>query len=87
MTDYNPAPLVVNSNPLPSILTGVARSILIAAGGVLVQKGYVDDQGLATLVGGLLSVGGVVWVGVLNWKNTRKKVDLAQARPSEVEVK
>lgn len=39
----------------------VLRIVLNAAGGVLIGKGYLTEDTSTTLVGGLLSIGSVVW--------------------------
>lgn len=39
----------------------IARAILKALGGVLVQRGYTDASGAEAVVGGLLVVVGVLW--------------------------
>jgi hypothetical protein len=39
----------------------VLRIVLNAAGGVLVGKGYLTEDMLTTLIGGLLSIGSVGW--------------------------
>lgn len=39
----------------------VVRILLNAAGGILIGKGYLTEETATTLVGGLLSVGSVVW--------------------------
>ncbi len=40
---------------------GIVRHILTAAGGVLVTKGYVDANTLATIVGALATLIGAGW--------------------------
>lgn len=47
----------------------VLRILLNAAGGILVGKGVLTDAMLTTLVGGLLSVGSVLWWVV--WERKR----------------
>lgn len=39
----------------------VLRIVLNAAGGILVGKGYLTEDTLTTLIGGLLSIGSVGW--------------------------
>lgn len=40
---------------------GIARTILAAAGGFIVAKGYVDDATLQAILGGLGTVFVAVW--------------------------
>ena len=42
-------------------VTGVIRAILAAAGGLLVQRGYVDDQTLTTIIGAIMTLGAAAW--------------------------
>lgn len=44
-----------------ALIGTAARQLLLAAGTILVSKGYVDDAGLETIVGGLIAVGSSVW--------------------------
>lgn len=39
----------------------VLRIVLNAAGGVLIGKGYLNEEMATTLIGGVLSLGSVVW--------------------------
>jgi hypothetical protein len=40
---------------------GLLRHVLTFAGGFFVTKGFVDTDMLAELIGGLLSIIGVIW--------------------------
>jgi hypothetical protein len=51
-------------------LQQVLRIILNAVGAFLVGKGYINEEMSVTLVGGLLSIGSVLW-WVL-WESKRK---------------
>lgn len=44
-----------------SILNGVMRHILTAAGGFLVSKGAVTDGQLEVAIGAIIAIAGVVW--------------------------
>ena len=52
---------------IASVLS-VVRHILTFAGGILVSKGVIDEGTLTELVGGIITVGGIVW-GILQKKN------------------
>lgn len=39
----------------------VLRILLNALGGILIGKGYLTAETLTTLIGGVLSIGSVVW--------------------------
>lgn len=39
----------------------ITRYILIAGGGIAVGKGWITNEQLLTIVGGVGSVGGVIW--------------------------
>lgn len=51
---------------IASVLS-VARHILTFAGGYLVSKGLLDEETLNQLVGGIITVGGIIW-GILEKK-------------------
>ena len=40
---------------------GIIRHILTFAGGFAVAKGWIDEGTMLELVGGLVTVGGIVW--------------------------
>ena len=42
-------------------LTGIIRAILAAGGGLLVQRGYVDNQTMTTIIGALITFGAAAW--------------------------
>jgi hypothetical protein len=42
-------------------LTGIIRAILAAGGGLLVQRGYVDNQTMTTIIGALITIGAAAW--------------------------
>ena len=42
-------------------LTGIIRAILAASGGLLVQRGYVSDQTMTTIIGALITLGAAAW--------------------------
>lgn len=44
------------------------RILLNAGGGILVSKGYLSEDMSTTLVGGLLSIGSVIWWFIWNRK-------------------
>lgn len=44
-----------------TVIGGIIRTVLAAAGGVLVTKGYVDDATLQALIGALITLGTGVW--------------------------
>jgi hypothetical protein len=39
----------------------ILRAILTFGGGLAVSAGYLDNATLATIVGGLMALGGVIW--------------------------
>lgn len=44
-----------------SVIGGIIRTVLAAAGGILVNKGYVDDATLQALIGAVITLGAGVW--------------------------
>lgn len=44
----------------------VLRILLNAGGGILVSKGYLTDDMLTTAIGGILSIGSVLWWFIWN---------------------
>lgn len=52
---------------IASVLS-VLRHVLTFAGGYLVTKGLIDEGTLNELVGGIITVGGIVW-GILDKKS------------------
>lgn len=47
-------PIVVNSSALPANLLTLLRYFLVASGGVLVTRGYLDDKTMNDIVGILM---------------------------------
>lgn len=44
-----------------SVIGGIIRTVLAAAGGILVTKGYVDDATLQALIGAIITLGTGIW--------------------------
>ena len=44
-----------------TVLTGIVRHVLTAAGGALVTKGYFAETELELAVGALITLAGVIW--------------------------
>ena len=42
-------------------ITGVIRAVLAPVGGLLVQRGYVDNQTMTTIIGAILALGAGAW--------------------------
>ena len=42
-------------------ITGIIRAVLAAGGGLLVQRGYVDNQTMTTIIGAILAMGAAAW--------------------------
>jgi len=51
-----------------TILNGVVRHILTAAGGALVTKGVIGETELEMAVGALIAIAGVVWSAIAKKK-------------------
>ena len=83
MTD---TPIVVNSDPTPSMIWGAVRVLLGAAGGWFVAKGYLDSETLNAVIGAIVVLAPAVWVAILNRRNTKQKAILADAAPNTVAV-
>lgn len=58
---------IKNPNMKIASVLSVVRHILTFAGGYLVTKGIVDEGTLNELIGGIITVGGIVW-GILEKK-------------------
>lgn len=41
--------------------TGAVRHILTAIGFYLANRGYVEESGVETLVGAIMTIGGLIW--------------------------
>jgi len=52
-----------------SILNGVLRHVLTAAGGFLVSKGAVTDGQLEVAIGAVIAIAGVVWSALAKKKS------------------
>lgn len=79
MTDFTPA-TSTPSAAAPAWMS-LARSALIAVGGVLVTKGVIDQTTLTDVVGALLVIGPAVW-GVLQKIEANQKLRAAIAAPA-----
>ena len=42
-------------------ITGIIRAILAAVGGLMVQRGYVDQQTLTTIIGAIMTLAAAGW--------------------------
>lgn len=47
---------------------GLLRTILAAAGGVAVGKGWIDEQTLTAVLGGI----GTIFVAIWSWRSKKK---------------
>ena len=52
-----------------SVLNGLVRHSLTAAGGYLVAKGMIDEGSVETVVGAIIALAGVVWSAVAKKKD------------------
>lgn len=59
-----------------SMIGGIVRTVLAAAGGILVTKGYVDDATLQGLIGAIITIGTGVW-SIVQKKSAAAKLDAA----------
>lgn len=50
------------------VITGIIRVLLSAYGGILVQEGYLTDDQLQALIGGILVAIPLVWSALRNSK-------------------
>ncbi len=55
---------------------GIARTILVGAGGFLVGKGWIDAETLDQIVGAIIVIGGGIW-SVLQKKKAAKDIAVA----------
>ena len=69
-----------------SLIGGIIRTVLAAAGGILVTKGYVDDATLQGLIGALITLGTGVW-SVVQKKSAASKLAAAEAAPAVTPAK
>ena len=56
------------SKKADTVLNGILRHILTAAGGALVTKGYVGEAQIELAVGALVTLAGVIWSAVAKRK-------------------
>jgi len=59
-------------------LLSAIRSILAAIGGVLVAKGYTDDQTLQTVIGAVMTIIPIVW-GIAHKYQTERQAKAREA--------
>lgn len=52
-----------------SVLNGIVRHILTAAGGALVTRGYVGEAQLELAVGAVITLAGVIWSAIAKRKS------------------
>jgi len=52
-----------------SVLNGILRHVLTAAGGSLVTRGYVGEAQLELAVGALITIVGVIWSAIAKRKS------------------
>ena len=57
-------PISMGPEKRDSVLNGIIRHVLTAAGGALTTKGYVDAGELELLVGAAITIIGVVWSAI-----------------------
>ncbi len=74
-------PVIVPASSIPESSMTLLRYALTALGGVLVSRGYLNDQTLNDVVGGLLLILPVVW-GILRTKRSiAKQQTMAEQLP------
>lgn len=59
-----------------AVILGILRTVLAAAGGILVTKGYLDDATLQQVVGAVIAIIAAVW-SVISKKSAAKTVATA----------
>lgn len=59
-----------------TVVGGIARTVLVGAGGFLVGKGWIDAATLDQVVGALIVIGGAVW-SIIQKKSAAKKIEVA----------
>ena len=47
-----------------TVLNGIIRHVLTAAGGALVTRGYVAETELELVVGAIITLAGVIWSAI-----------------------
>lgn len=77
------SPIMVGSTTTSTILA-VVRYLMVALGGVLVAKGYLTDEQLNDIVGGLLVLIPAMWGAYLTWRNNNQKKQMARALPDSI---
>lgn len=50
---------------------GMLRHFLTIVGGILVSKGVTDEATMTAIVGGIISIGGVIWSV---WSNKKSQI-------------
>lgn len=80
MADYSPSIPSMPSAAPPAWMS-LLRSALIAGGGVLVTKGWIDQTTLTDAIGAILILGPAIW-GVLQKVEANARLKAAIAAPA-----
>jgi len=77
-------PIMVNPSALPDQTMVAIRVILIFFGGIAVQRGWMSNEEMLSLVGALLVIGPTIWAILSARKNKAEKVVMADALPNYI---
>lgn len=72
-------PNEVRSKMNTDVVLGIVRQVLLAAGGVAVGAGYLSNDNLTTIVGGLVAIVGAIWAYFNNKNTAAVKAQLVEA--------
>ena len=59
-----------------TFIGSIARTVLASAAGFLVGKGYITEDQIEPIIGGVTVIGVAIW-GVLQKKSAAKKIEVA----------
>lgn len=77
-------PIVVDPNPTAAMVWVAIRSLLFAAGGFFVGKGWVTQEVVEAVVGAVMVLGPAAYVLLKSRQNTAKLTRLASVAPNDV---
>jgi hypothetical protein len=87
MNDLTPPvdkPISVNESALPDQAGAAIRTLLVAVGGYMAGKGWIDANIVAALVPVIMIVGPLVWGQLRVLRTHAERVTMADAAPSTV---
>lgn len=86
MTDFTPPRIEIDPSPKNDQIGAAVRSLLLAVGGFVVGKGWLDANIMSAFVGLIMVAWPAVWAFLKATHNKAVTVELARAAPDDMAI-